>query len=340
MTRSASQWYNQVSIANIIVPKFSVSKDVYDFVSEYEDVTSTLTDEQRSKLLIKAFPPGDHRSWFEVELKPLVDLGRPWSQLKSKIIDRFSIQADRDRHFTRLRELRYDPTGPRMLLDYIDDMLYSYNRAYKEDFSEESCVRYIKSSLPKVIHAKLSAYSDYRDARDVISLKRSAKQYDISQRSEPVLSPDHRATNELTLAIKDLVVSLREELASSKKDNSNIRKENDSMKKEILSALRQNQSNLDRQIRPNSTYESRRSPSPAFRRRSPSPRSGDNRYLSMPKPVNTWESQARNEDKRDGQRQAFSSQSYFELFGMPPSPCSLCNENLWHWSKHCLKHLN
>lgn len=340
MTKSASQWYNQMSIANVTVPKFAASQDVYDFVTEYEDATSNLTEEQRTKLLNKAFPPGDHRSWFEVELKPLIDSLKPWSVLKSKIIDRFSTQEDQDRHFTRLRELKYNPDGSRMLLDFIDDMVYSYSRAYGDGFNEQSCIRFIKSSLPSQVQASLSASSDYRDANNVTGLKRAAKQHDLSRKMDPKASTDRQVTSELAVTLKELVTSIRKELVSCKEDNMATRKDNEATRKEVFNAFRQQQQTQERLSRPNPSYNYRRSPSPGFRRRSPSPRTGEGQQLSVPKPGTGNETQRQVDTKKGTQRNAFNSQSYFEVFGMPPSPCSLCNENSWHWSKHCLKHLN
>ena len=350
MTRSASQWYNQMSISNINVPKFSSSKDVYDFITEYEDVTATLADEQRPKLLNKAFRHGDHSSWYEIELKPAIDEGKPWSQIKSKIIDRFSIQGDRDRHFTRLRELKFNPDSSRMLLDFVDDMLYSYKRAYKSDYNEESCIRFIKSSLPQGTQAILSADTDYREAQNIEALKRAAKQYDLSRRVGDSSPNNRQVTTELASMVKELAASFKKELELNMKDNAITRKDNETTRNAIVAALRFNQrdnesANRERQSRP--TYQDRRSPSPAFRQRSPSPKPYDRNYLSAGKATNKdGPSGAKDKFQRYGEdanatkREAFSSKSYFEAFGMPPSACTLCNDNSWHWSKHCFKNLN
>lgn len=350
MTRSASQWYNQMSISNINVPKFSSTKDVYDFIIEYEDVTATLADEQRPKLLNKAFRPGDHSSWFEIELKPAIDEGKPWSHIKSKIIDRFSIQGDRDRHFTRLRELKFNPDSQRMLLDFVDDMLYSYKRAYNSDFNEESCIRFIKSSLPQGTQATLSADTDYREARNIETLKRAAKQYDLSRRLGDSSPSNRQATSELASMVKELAASFRKELELSMKDNAMTRKDNETTRNAVVAALRFNQRDNDssnRESQPRSTYQDRRTPSPAFRQRSPSPRPYDRNYSSAAKASNKdgpsgskEKLQRYGEGANESKREAFSSKSYFEAFGMPPSPCTLCNENSWHWSKHCFKNLN
>ena len=347
MTKSASQWYSQMSMANVIVPKFSSTKDVYDFVTEYEDATSALAEEYRSKLLYKAFPPGDHRSWFEIELKPIIESGSEWSRIRSAIIDRFSIQGDRARHFTRLRDLKYNPDSSRMLLDFVDDMLYSYRRAYKNDQDDESCIAFIKSSLPQTVQGILSANPDYRDAKDIATLKQAAKQYDISKRTNEGLSTSRQVTNELTSMVKELVTSLRKELEQNQRDT---KKELESTKSAIMAVMRSNQQerdqpNRERQVQ-RSTYESRRSPSPSFSRRSPSPGAYERRYPPAIKFAPKNEPQGRserpkvNEDPKDATRQAFNSKSYFELFGMPPSPCSLCNEGSWHWSKHCFNQGN
>ena len=141
ISRSVSQWYSQMSFAHVNIPKFDACSNVYDFLTEYEDATVTLTDEQKATVLNRAFPPGCHRSWYDNELKPLVKASKPWSEIKAAIVSRFSVQEERDRHLARLRELKFDPESHKMLLDFVDDMIYSYKKAYPNDKDDESCIR-------------------------------------------------------------------------------------------------------------------------------------------------------------------------------------------------------
>ena len=111
VTRSIDQLFGQLSISNITVPRVDAYKDIFEFLNEFETVSATLSDEQQLRILVKAFPPGRLRAWFERELKPLIVTGSPWSTVKTKIISYYSDKEDRDRHFSRLQGLKFKPEG-------------------------------------------------------------------------------------------------------------------------------------------------------------------------------------------------------------------------------------
>lgn len=290
MTRSVDQWCSHLSLANVVVPKFNSCANVYDFLTEYEDATASVSDDLKSKLLGRSFPPGCHRAWYENELKPLVKENKPWSDIRSIIIDRFSVQCDRDRHFARLRELKFDPDGSKMLQDFVDDMVYSYKKAYPKDKDTESCIAFIKSSLPQSLQAQLSVNSDYRDAKDIETLKRAAKHYDLGQTVRSGHSRDGKTASELVSLMKDLMSSFRKELDGYRKDN-------EATRNAVVAAIQSNitsksfrDTRPDRDRSPQRFRYSRRSPSPGYARRTPSPRRQDQSYNANRRYENRGES--------------------------------------------------
>ena len=106
VTKSAvNQLCAQLSMSNIVVPRFDAFTDVFDFMNEFETVTATLPEEFKLKVLVKAFPAGRQSAWYEAELKPLILAEEPWLTVKNKIISRYADSEDRDRHYSRLKSI-------------------------------------------------------------------------------------------------------------------------------------------------------------------------------------------------------------------------------------------
>lgn len=307
--------------------------------------TSVLTEEQKLLLLAKAFPSGRHHAWFEIELSPLIKDHATWADVRAKIIERFSDTEDRDRHFHRLRELKFKPEVGHRLLDFVEDMLYSYRKAFPNESSQESRVRYVKAAIPQSLKSSLNMNPEFRDAKDEETLKRTARHFDMSNGGLGNPKPDNRpGTPELASILKDLV--------------NGIRKEGEATRAAIVAAFKpynEERNRYQRQsdsqpTRPNSprrsdhreTYGPPRGRSPDFRRpRSPSPNTYGRRDLPPArKPDCVPSTSNMREDRQNGRitnEEAFSSGAYYQRFGKPPSPCSLCQQ--WHWSRHCLDHL-
>lgn len=130
VTRSVDQLCTTLSLTNINVPRFNNYSDCYEFLREYETVTATLSDEQRALLLVKSFPIGYLRVWYDEEIAPLVTNKSEWKTIRAKILNRFPDTEDKDRHFARLRTLKYEPSKYKHLADFIEDISYSYSKAY------------------------------------------------------------------------------------------------------------------------------------------------------------------------------------------------------------------
>ena len=178
---SFNQMLTQMSLANVSIPKFTTGTNVFEFITEYELATITLSDEQRVKLLVRAFTPGDYRAWFETELEPLIVAGISWSTAKAKVLDRFSYANDTDNHFLALRDLRYDVRSGRPVIDFIDKMIYTYRKACPKDQGDDTVIRYIKTALPKEVLAHLQNDTNFREAKDLDSIKIAVRRFDASR---------------------------------------------------------------------------------------------------------------------------------------------------------------
>lgn len=338
VSRSVDQLCTQLSLINVSVPRFTDFKDVFEFLSEFDTATSALLDDQKLVVLARAFPIGRYRSWYETELSPLIKSKKSWSTVRSTIINRFSDSEDKDRHFMRIRDLRYDPNSDNKLLDFVEDMIYSYKRAYPNSTDQESCTRFIKAALPSDLKATLCNMSEYREATTEEQFKKVARQYDLSRGGIGTSRKqnDANVTSELASILKEVINGIRREgettrnaiVAALASQNSYSTRGNDQMN-------RYNRSQSPRGSYNNSPRQTPRSPSPAYGR-SPSPRrnsySSDSRNPKL-------SAQNTNEQRPVSKLSdsAFCSETYWQKWGKPPKPCSNCGH--WHWSRHCLFNL-
>lgn len=178
LTTSLDQLIGQANINNIQVAKFDTYSNVFDFIESYEEATTFLNDGKRIQLLNRVFPPGCHRSWFEMEVLPLIGGPTTWLQVKAKIIDRFAAEDYTDMHFHRLRDLQYEEQGKEGLLGFVERILHHYKKAYSISKTNSHAIRFVKASIPKDIRLILNREVSFRDARDEETLKEAVKRYD------------------------------------------------------------------------------------------------------------------------------------------------------------------
>lgn len=219
ISKSVDQLCTQLSVANIVVPRIDKFKDVYDWINEYELVTATLPDDQRARLLVKAFPPGRLAAWFTNELRPIST--QPWKTIKNRVIERFSDTEDRDRHFRKLKEMKFDPKGQHKLYDYVEDLLYSFSKAIPENNSDDTKIRYAKSNLPSEIRPSLCLINDYNLAKDVTTFMKGIKQYDVLKGGLQVPTTCENSSEkvkplEIANFFKEVIQSIRQEAEATR----------------------------------------------------------------------------------------------------------------------------
>lgn len=331
VSRSVSQLCTQWSIANVNVPNFSSFKDVFEFIKGYEATTIGLSEEQRPKLLIKAFMPDQYQPWFESELGPRIAAGARWSDLKRILIERFANVSEQERHIDKLRALEFRPEAGQKLLDFVEYVLYSYQRAFPQEKDQKSRVAYVKACLPPKIKSIINLNPDFRNASSEEALKSAAKNYDVSQSFDLGRVSSSNSTAEFAKALQKAIEEIK------RQNNAHHQ----------VAALQQQQlvrnKSPVKERRKNDRYS--RSPSPCRSQFSP----GINRraplYDQDPSPQRS-ESASKWTDKRlqhqinrpkvgesSERREAFDSGMYWSIFKMPPSPCVNCKQ--WHWFKHC-----
>lgn len=213
ITKSVENLCSQLSIINIQVPKFDDTVGVFNFIKEFEASTVTLTNEQKPILLVKSFLNTKRRPWFELELKPLIDGKALWPDIKKRIIDRFELTEDKDRHFNRLLNLKFSPESDQQLLDFIDEVSYSYDKAYLDKNDPEGKVRFIKALLPSQVKMKLWTHNDYLQNTTFNKLKESAKYYDLmkAENSNSKETDKAMSTSQLVSVMKELIEGIKAE---------------------------------------------------------------------------------------------------------------------------------
>lgn len=206
VTKSLDQLCAQLSINHIAVPRVDAYKDIFEFVNEFETVSATLSDEQQLKLLIKAFPPGRLRTWYDNELKPLIDANSTWLTVKAKIIDRYSDAEDRDRHFAKLQGMRYKENSNEKLFDFVEELLFVFVRAFTK-VDDDTKIRYVKSVIPANISHVLNQNNDFVSPRSLNEFLKAIRRYDKSRANGSMSSSeaDKVKTSELITLIKELV---------------------------------------------------------------------------------------------------------------------------------------
>lgn len=191
ITRSVGQLCTQMSLTNIKVPRLDAYGDVFEFINEFELATATLPDDQRVKLSVKAFQNGRYQNWYDITMKPLIDSGTSWQSIKTKIIERFSVNEDRDRHFSKLQQMKFVDNGSMKLYDYVEELLFSFHKVFPKVEEVDTKTRYIKSNLPNLIKPYLTLINSYNKPKDMEDFMSGIRQFDIL-RSEGLGKPEER----------------------------------------------------------------------------------------------------------------------------------------------------
>lgn len=366
VTRSMDSLRTQISISGLKIPRFDSFNNVFEFLTEYELITTGLDDKQKILLLAKAFPPGCHRSYYESDLAPLAKINVTWSHAKDMIVKRFADSDDRSRHLVKLREISYDPESSSSLLDYVEDVFLLYKKAYPKDIAESTAVDYVKAAIPKSIRQQLNMYHGYREANSEEELKKAVKQYDIMRVSAPKSSASRELTRDITEIIQGAIRDMRKEISESQKgvvaalklQEEKIEQVNRmrfrSPEKPTYNAYGTSRSSSPIQrsgpSRPPSPgyyrqdyrqqngdrYNQLRNVDVSYGRRSPThhAQEGYNRpYVRVPQNIAQPPTEMPVQQNQDVAHDLFDSRRYQEQFGKPPRACSFCG--LQHWDKHC-----
>lgn len=305
LSRSIDQLVSQFSVVGINVPRIDSYKDIFEFINDFETITATLPEDQSLKLLVKAFPPGRLRTWYDKELKTLIGQGTTWAIVKPKIIQRYSDTEDRDRHLKRLQGMKFIDNGQNKLYDYVEELLYSFDKAF-EGCNDTTRIGYVKNSLPQSVSQVLIHNNDFNNATTMEPFIRSIRQFD---KSRSVSSNDEQSlnkidTNELTSVLKELVKEIKHSgdnkpkvaaMQSPKRGNSPVREHYNNRPNSPRGQFRlQYIYDYNRNLHLNRDQPSLRYPQPSLQR-SPSPRRQFVGYDS-------------NYDRRDRQTHLFTRQ--------------------------------
>lgn len=211
VTRSAvDQLCAQLSMSNIVVPRIDSFTDVFDFINEFETVTATLPEEYKLKILVKAFPTGRLSAWYEAEIKPLIHEPSSWKTVKNKIINRYADSEDRDRHYHRLKNINFDPSGSRKLFDFIEDIGYSFSKAFPSE-QEDSKIRYVKAHLPSQVKSALIGIPECSQSSSFEEFMKGIRKYDSMRNVSSETSTTKVQHNELVTIFKDLLKDIKGE---------------------------------------------------------------------------------------------------------------------------------
>ena len=356
ITKSVDQIFNHLSLTNVTVPRFDSSKDIFDFIAEFEAATSIVTDENKAKLLLKTFPLDRSKAWFERELKPAIEGNKPWRELRKMLISRFSDLEDRDRHLKKLFNVKYDPRSGQRLLDYVEDYIYTFQKAFGEKFDDNLCVKNLKATLPSEITPTLNLLPSFKSAKSTSEISAAIKDYDQSYRNTDIFNQSNKIdATQMAKIFKELikksemtqsvVASLQAQL-DEEKQNRQSRRNSDSSTKGSPHQGRRHERDRTPSDKPYRGNVSPRYRSPVciwHRERSPV-RQYDHKISSSnhrDKSPNYRKSRDQSpvEVNRDRHTQsvkrniAFDDDLYYKRFGKPENPCDECKGA--HHTRHC-----
>lgn len=375
VTKSVEQLCNQLTLSNVVVPKIGAYKDVFDFLNEFESVTATLPEEQKKTLLVKAFPPGRLRNWYDEKIKSLIsDPKANWKTITDKIAQRYSETEERDRYFKRLNEMKFDPKGQQKLFDFVEDLCYSFSKAFPSEKDDDTKIRYVRSVLPSALKPSLAMIQDYSFPKNLDTFMRGIRQYDSlnpSEQSPTGDKQDQLKSSELVTVLKELVKGVRQEgeatrnvvaaLKNTVREPSpqrSRRERYDYSRPRSPSNVPPSQTIQTNRERSVSPYNRRPYPSspqpgrkiigqnPSYQQANNNAQGTPNQYYPHARgqsPAKYYKepagsTQANTPQGKGSKNQAFDEAFYFNKYGVPPRPCSNCQ--YMHWERHCFVHLN
>lgn len=273
VSRSMDQLLMHLTMTNLVVPKIDAYDNIFEFMAEFEKVTEMLPDNQKGKMLARAFPTGRYTSWYLANIKPII-ITASWETIKNKVIERYADIEDEDRHLKRVDTLKFDPNGKGKLYDFVEEFLLSLVKALPHE-NEETKIRYIKARLPSAILPTLSSISQYVSAKTLEDYMKAFREYDKlkpSNKRQEESSGEKLERNEMLTLLKEISDGIK---MQAKAQVAALTPRGSSP---VNSQLNNNngQSNYRRQSPEPSTYQrnNNRTPSPQrerYNRRSPSP---------------------------------------------------------------------
>lgn len=360
VTKSVDSLRTTLSITGINVPRFDTFNDVFEFLAEYELITTGLDESQKILMLAKAFPVKCHRAFYEAELAPLVKRPKPWSEVKNVIVDRFADTNVQARHLVRLRELKFDPESDKSLLDFVEEVFHSYKKAYPEEVVKTTAVAHVKASIPKELRQAFNMHSDFREAKDEESLKH----YDLSKGVSNKQIIGREEAKDITAMVQETLKTFQKQVIDSQKAVvAALRIQEEKIDHVSRSRYRSPEHGPQRSQSPGFSRELSRNASPSresrneyervgyraengqrprgyyngnnFGRRSPSPRVrefNNQNFRSIAERPPTPHHNLQTADSTQLADSIYDSKRYLKEYGKPPRPCSHCGSN--HWDRH------
>lgn len=330
MSRSMDQLCAHLTMSNLAVPKIDAYDSIFEFISEFEKVTEVLPDNQKGKMLARAFPIGRYTSWYTANIKPIL-ITASWETIKNKLIERYSDVEDKDRHLKRVDTLKFDPNGKGKLYDFVEEFLISLSKALPHE-DEETKIRYIKARLPAAILPTLSSISHYVSAKTLDEYLKAFREYDRLKSSNNVIntrediSGEKIKFSELITILKDISDGIKKQTSANvaalaprslSPDNRQSKAYNEQSNLQRSRSPVQNRYQVNRNRSP-STYQER------YNRRSPSPvrESGNPNYYNSRNNCNNQEHNQQNPNYSNYQfnNPPINSQNQSYLRGRSPPP--------------------
>lgn len=187
LTKVASD--NEKSALLVINPptfKCKESEDIFELLESFEEQTSTLTDNQKKSLLPKAFK-GQTKIWYKTTVAPLVN-ELSWSDIKRRVIGRYSPKDLTDFYSTKLDQIVYDSTKYPKLLPFVEEFAYIHTKAHP-GVDEAIMVKALNNRLPMEVVGVLNRNVAFKDIKSMEEYKEAVRNCD---NYKMLKHPDHK----------------------------------------------------------------------------------------------------------------------------------------------------
>lgn len=173
-SRSFATNFSQTTIKP---PTFSGerSQDVVEWLDDYEQATSGLTEQTKRQILPSAFTKVA-RAWFKDELKPVIDQ-LDWEQIKDIILKRYRPNQE-DYYIEQLNNLKFKDDSTQELASFVDQRIHISRLAYP-GLGEREIVRDTILAMSPKVRTYLNLMCDTAGLTKVKDLKTLVARYDM-----------------------------------------------------------------------------------------------------------------------------------------------------------------
>lgn len=222
-----SKTISTVPLINIRPPTFSgeKSQDIVEWFDEFEQVTLSVSEEQRKGLLKCAFTKSA-RAWYKDDLEPKIN-EMDWPEIRKVILKRYK-PNEKEFHIRQLKKLKYSDQGDQDLPSFVDQRVHLARIAYP-NMSDNEIIRDTVVSLPESVASYLKLMKNTDELESLEEFKSLVSRFE----SDIKLTNSEKQPQQFNLAAFQALIEQQIEKQIEARDKAN--------KTEAIAAIKQQQ---------------------------------------------------------------------------------------------------